>query len=189
MTITGKYTEFRELADAEALSSVPHEYRPYIKRASLPDDPIAYHNKCCMYFDRSSLPPCCAGIKDLMGRNVVYGIYCRDKFYIGSTGDFGERVSTHIKESRGRTRGIGRQQLYRDMADTGECVVFVCCICGTIGQARSVEHDVIRLCKQYSVRKKCEEDGYADGSAEGIGEGRDSLAKEFEQAGCYNIND
>ena len=182
MEITENYENFRKVAEIPltVLYNILSENSPRIKRPILSEQPIAFYNKCKMYFDKSSLPPSCADVTDLCNKCVVYGIYCNDKFYVGSTTDFGERMATHIKDTR-KNREL--QQLYSDMVKAGECISFVFCITESEETLSQAEHTVIKECKNYSVRKACNFDENAiKFITESIGD-----TKEYAQKYCYNI--
>lgn len=184
MEITSSYIEFRKLAEIQlvALYNPPQENVPWIKRAVLTEQPIAFYNKCKMYFDKSSLPLSCVDVTDLSNKYVLYGIYCNDKFYVGSTTDFGERMATHVKDTK---KDNGMRQLYSDMTKTGECISFVFAVFGDEESLRNAEHTIIKECKSYSIKKAC---NFEVCAIRFINESIDDT-KEYSQKYCYNIMD
>lgn len=184
MKISNDYENFRKMVDL----SLSDRYDKgsddisYVKRALLTEQPIVFYNKCKMYFDKSSLPPTCTDVTDLSGKCVVYGIYCNGKFYIGSTTDFGERMTTHIRDSRKNKKG---QQLYSDMVKKGECLSFVFRIADNVKIMKEIEHLIISRCKEYSIEKACD---FNKDMVRFINESFED-SREYEQKYCYNIID
>ena len=178
------YFDFREkinrlLVDHYHMSI---ENVPCVKREKISHSPVAFYNKSKMYFDESSLPLACTDISDLSNQNVLYGIFCKGKFYIGSTTDFGERISTHIKDAK-KYKKKKLQRLYADMVQTGECLAFVFATTDTEQDLRRLEHIVIRECKKYSIDKAC---NFDENAIFFINEGIDD-SKEYANKFCYNI--
>ena len=185
MDIKNYYHDFRTKVDfiLESNYNLPTGNLPWIKKERISQLPIAFYNKCNMYFDESSLPPSCSNVTDLSNKHILYGIYCNNKFYIGKTSDFGERLSTHIKDSRIDKKSS--QQLYKDMIKCGECLVFVFCIAEDKETLDILEHEVIKECKEYSIMLSC---GFDQQKIKFITESI-SDSKEFALYYCYNIVD
>lgn len=182
MKISKDYQDFRKSVREriEALYNLRQENISWVKRVVLSKQPIVFYNKCKMFFDESSLPPSCSDVTDLSNKYVLYGIYCNNKFYIGSTGDFGERMTTHIRDSR---KDKGLQRLYTDMAKTGECVSFVFGVLDNEKNLKDAEHTVIKECKDYSVKRDCKFD---DRKVKFVSESLSDM-KKCGQKYCYNI--
>jgi hypothetical protein len=113
----------------------------------------------------------------------IYGIYCNGKFYIGKTSDFGERLSTHIKDSRSDKKTS--QQLYKDMVECGECLVFIFCIVEDKETFDRLEHEIIKECKEFSIGLSC---NFDQQKIKFITESIDDT-KEYSLNYCYNIID
>ncbi len=184
MKISTDYIEFRKLSEISLITlyNLPIENMPWVKRPSLSEQPIVFYNKCKMYFDNSSLPPYCVDVTDVSNKNVLYGIFCNNKFYVGSTTDFGERMATHIKNTR---KDKSLQQLYSDMIKNGEAVSFIFAIFEDEKMLKDAEHMLIKECKKYSIKKACNFDEKAE---KFINESIEDT-KEYAQKYCYNIID
>lgn len=176
------YEKFRKKAEISLMltcDDILIENTPCIKRPIL--EPRYCTNKCKMYFDDSSLPPSCADITDLSNKCVIYGIYCKDKFYIGSTTDFGDRMMTHVKDSRKIKQS---QKLYSNMMNN-ECISFVIGIVKDETTLRQVEHTIIKECKDYSIARAC---NFNDDEIKFIKESTND-SKRYAKKYCYNISD
>lgn len=182
MEIKDHYYKFREQVDTvlRITYNWPMSKLSWVKEINISQSPVAFFNKCNIYFDNSSLPPICSNITDLSNKYVLYGIYCCDKFYIGKTKDFGERLSTHIKDSRNSNSS---QQLYKDMIKQGECLAFIFCVADDEKTFNDMEHTIINKCKQFSIDMACNFDKQKiKFIKESIGD-----TKEYALKYCYNI--
>lgn len=181
MKIPDYYYEFRQIADTtlNVKYDIPIGNLSWIKPFKRSGQPISFYNYCKMWLDESSLPPSCSDVTDLSNKGVLYGIFCNGKFYVGSTEDFGERMSTHVKDSKKNDLG---QEMYSDMVKEGECFVFIFAIVDN-NILLSAESDLIGECKNYSIRKACK---FNEKSIKFISE---SIAdsKEYASKYCYNI--
>jgi hypothetical protein len=185
MDIKEYYHNFRTKVDfiLESCYNLPHGNLPWVKKEKISQLPIAFYNKCNIYFDESSLPPSCTNVTDLSNKYIIYGIYCNGKFYIGKTSDFGERLSTHIKDSRSDKKTS--QQLYKDMVECGECLVFIFCIVEDKETFDRLEHEIIKECKEFSIGLSC---NFDQQKIKFITESIDDT-KEYSLNYCYNIID
>ena len=183
MIVPDYYYDFRRIADTvlTVKYDIPTGDLPWVKEFKKSNQPISFHNGCKMWLDESSLPPSCSDVTNLSNKGVLYGLFCNWKFYVGSTEDFGERMSTHVMDSK--KDGLG-QELYSDMIKTGECVVFVFAIVDHSILLKA-ESDLIRECKEYSIKKSCNFDETAiKFITESISDSR-----EYASNYCYNIKD
>ena len=177
------YTEYRKRADILLLTKfdIPSNEMIYIKDSRIAQTPIAFYNGCKMYFDESSLPCSYSDITDLSNKFVLYGIFCNNKFYIGQTTDFGERMATHIKDSKKEKK---HQTLYQNMRETQECVSFVFAVFNDYETLKKAEATIIADCKQFSIEKRCCNDkNKIKFIMESINDER-----EYAQTYCYNIS-
>lgn len=184
MEIKGHYYEFRKRVDRilSTQYNLPQGNLSWVKDAKITHQPIAFFNKCNIFFDESSLPPICSFITDLSSKYILYGIFCNDKFYIGKTKDFGERMSTHIKDSRNNNSS---QQLYNDMLECGECLTFIFGIAEDEETFDNMEHIIISECKNFSVEKEC---NFDSNMIKFIKESK-ADTKRYALKYCYNIID
>lgn len=84
---------------------------------------VGWNNKIAFYLDKSSLPDGYGNVLDLNNLGVLYYIVTEENIvYIGITTDFGQRIQTHIKESR--SCKDNKKKLYKDIDLYG---------CGIIG--------------------------------------------------------
>lgn len=182
MEIQDYYYDFRKRVDLilSLQYNLPQGNLSWVKSAKITQQPIAFFNDCNIYFDESSLPPICSNVTDLSNKYILYGIFCNGKFYIGKTKDFGERMSTHIKDSRNNTSS---QQLYKDMLKNGECLTFIFGIADDVNTFDSMEHTIINECKKYSVELECNFDKQ---KIKFINESIEDT-KEYALKYCYNI--
>lgn len=184
MKLTDTYYDFRKSArDTLKFTYGLHELNlSNVNDVKLTNDPISFYRECCMYFDKSSLPQCCKNVSDLTKLLVLYGIFCIDSFYIGQTTDFGERMSTHIKDAK---KYKEYQRLYPNMVKAGECISFVFGVFDDIDTMEKAEHTIIRECKDYSIKKAC---NFNDAKYKFIKESKDDM-REYALKHCYNIKD
>lgn len=182
MDIKNYYYDFRKRIDNILCVkyNLPIGNLSWVKKINISQSPIAFFNKCNIYFDNSSLPPNCSNVIDLSNKYVLYGIYCDGKFYIGKTKDFGERLSTHIKDSRNNKSS---QQLYKDMIKCGECLAFIFGVVDVENLCNDIEHTIINECKQFSIDMSCNFDKQ---KIKFITESIDDT-KEYALKYCYNI--
>lgn len=180
------YYEFRRRVDCILTMKydIPQGNTPYIKEANLTQIPLAFYNGCNMFLDLSSLPPFCVSVTDLSNKNVLYGIFCNEKFYIGQTTDFGERMSTHVKDSKKHKK---QQKLYADMKMCKECCVFILGVFdgpNGVEEMKNAETEIIQCCKNFSIEKEC---GYDKRQIKFIKESIED-EKEYSLKYCYNIS-
>ena len=178
------YYTFRERVSTilQEQYGLPKEKVSWVKKIKTSSQPIAFFNKCNIYFDESSLPLICTNVTDLSNKYILYGILCNGKFYIGKTQDFGERMSTHIKDSRNCKSS---QQLYKDMLITNECTTFIFGIVDNETLLEELEHRVIQECKDFSIELTC------NNKEDLIKFIRESISdmKKYSSNYCYNIRD
>lgn len=182
MQVLNSYYDFRKRADTEILLQygIADSNTPYIKSAQISATPICFYNGCTMRFDLSSLPPSCVDVADLSNKHILYGIYCNGKVYVGKTNDFGERMMTHIKDSK---KPKTDQRLYKDMIKEKECFAFVFGIMDTKEQLDSAEHSIISLAKDFSIENHCKGD---KSKISFIKESNQDI-KKYSQCFCYNV--
>lgn len=141
------YLEFRRNAEKKlsALGLMNGNF-PYLRNANI-QDTTWFDNETELFFDSSSLPISCNSIKDLSNRFILYGIFCKGKFYVGKTANFGERMSTHLSDAKKREE----KRLHKDMRNEGKGLAFVFCECPSQEVLDEAEHIAIKAIKDSSL--------------------------------------
>ena len=88
-------------------------------------------------------------LHDLYGMHIVYSIVIGDKEYIGSTNDFGGRISTHFKNGRSLS-----QDLYYDMRNSeNDKIIKIVAICSSNSQRILKESEIIKTKRKEIIEK------------------------------------
>lgn len=98
------------------------------------------------YYSEDDLPEGIRYIEELNNRYVVYMILLKTNGgmpYFGSTGDFGERLLTHLKDGRSCDR-----QLYELLRTENKCIVKILGVFKTEEEAKEVEKYYIESYRQ-----------------------------------------
>ena len=109
---------------------------PGIKKSNL--QPLHFNNVAATaYYCPDDLPQSIKFIEEVKGKNIVYMLLLKTNGgmpYFGSTGDFGERMLTHLKDGRS-----AEKQLYDHLRKEEKFLVKIMGVYDTESEARDAE--------------------------------------------------
>jgi len=192
VNIEDNYYHFRRLAGIKlgVEYNTPSAYNIFIKDAVIARNPF-FNNVMKVWFDESSLPVSCTNISDLSNKFVLYGAYTNGetfRFYIGQTGDIGERITTHLKDIRKVNTLAEARTFHKEARKTGECIIFILGVFDTEEELKMAEHTMIAFNKDYSIEQSCKSKEHYQFVQE-MKNTTKSIYKDYTNAHCMNIID